>query len=139
MAIRHCQRCSRALVALTLVMGAAAVGVSPVAASNVTPQATRLTCGPKSSTHHPASGVGGSATYAANGAGTVTLLRQTQTSLKVTDADSRSGWQSSVVTRAGTRVHVGFQRVGDPHEQERFFARLNSTGTVITIVTQTCT
>lgn len=113
--------------------GSGAVSTKLVAASTAT------TCGPKSATHFPAPGVGHGATYTADSAGSVTLLQPSQTTLDVESVSHNSGWKDTVITESGTRVHVGFQRVGAPQEQERFWARLNSTGTIITIVLQSCT
>ena len=139
MVTEHLRRHSRALVAVALVVSGLAFAAAPVAASTAVQHAPNTTCGPKTATHHAAPGVGHSATYAANGAGTVTLLHQSQTTLHVTSVSPATGWKDSVVTATGTTVHVSFQRVGAPEEQERFFARLNSTGTRITIIIQSCT
>jgi hypothetical protein len=139
MIIEHPGRYSRALVAVALVVSGLAFAAAPVAASTAAPRAPSTACGPKTATHHTAPGVGHSATYAANSAGTVKMLQQTQTTLSVTSVSPATGWKDSVVTATGTTVHVSFQRVGAPEEQERFWARLNSTGTTITIVIQSCT
>jgi hypothetical protein len=138
MTIRHSHPSFRALVAAAFVVSGIAFAALPVAASTAT-HATTPVCGPKISSHHPAPGVGKSATYTANSAGSVTLLQQTQTTLNVKSASPASGWKDTVVTASGTTVHVGFQVVKAPEEQERFWARLNSTGTTISIVIQSCT
>jgi hypothetical protein len=139
MVTEHLGRHSRALVAVALVVSGLAFTAAPVAASTGVRHAPNTTCGPKTATHFAAPGVGQSATYAANSAGTVTMLQQSQTTLSVTSVSPATGWKDSVVTATGTTVHVSFQKVGDPADQERFFARLNSTGTRITIVIQSCT
>jgi hypothetical protein len=133
----HFHRCSRALVAAVLVVSGIAIAAPPVAASIAPSVAT--TCGPKVSSHQAAPGVGNSATYPASFAGSVTLLQQSKTTLKVKSVSPKSGWLDTVVTGSGTTVHVGFQKSGAAIEQERFWARLNSTGTVITTVLQSCT
>ena len=74
--------------------------------------------------------------------GTVTLLQRSNTALRVASADAKAGWKVNVVDRNGTRPHVGFQRIGMPNDQERFWARMNTTGTpgtVINTVIQSCT
>jgi hypothetical protein len=139
MVTEHLGRSSRALVAVALVVSGLALAAAPVAASTAAPHITNTTCGPKTATHFAAPGVGQSATYAANSAGTVTLLQESLTTLHVTSVSPAAGWKDSVVTATGTKVHVSFQQVGDPQEQERFWARLNSTGTRIAIVIQSCT
>jgi hypothetical protein len=110
-----------------------------VGASTSTSQATTTTCGVKSTSKHAAPAVGQSATYQVHLAGSVTVLHETLTTLKVTSVKPAAGWLDVVVTASGTKVHVGFQLLGAPLEQERFWARINSTGTVITTVLQTCT
>ncbi len=138
MTIRHSYPVSRVLVTAAFVVSGIAFAALPVGASSAT-HATTPVCGPKISSHYRAPGVGKSAIYTANSAGSVTLLQQTQTTLNVTSASPASGWKDTVVTASGTTVHVGFQGVKAPEEQERFWARLNSTGTIITIVIQSCT
>jgi hypothetical protein len=126
-----------ALLLSGMALAAPSVGAAPMGTPTVTP-----TCGPKTVSQQPSPGVGQQATYAVDGAGTVTLLQQSTSTLKVTDADARSGWKDSVLTRAGTRVHVGFQQIGAPEEQERFWARLNTLGTPgteVILVLQSCT
>jgi hypothetical protein len=86
--------------------------------------------------------VGHQALYAVDSAGTVTLLEQSTTTLKVTDADANSGWKEVVITGTAATVHVGFQQVGAPEEQARVWARLNTVGTpgtVVNLVLQSCT
>jgi len=64
------------------------------------------------------------------------------TTLRVTDTDPSHGWKYTVLTRTGTRPHVGFQEIGSPDNQERFWARMNTLGTpgtVINVVIQSCT
>lgn len=139
MVTEHLGRHTRALVAVVLVVSGSAFAAAPVAASTASLRAPSTSCGPKTTTHHAAPGVGHSATYAADVAGTVTLLQQSQTTLSVTSVSPATGWKDSVVTATGTTVHVSFQRVGDPQDQDRFWGRLNSTGTRITIVIQSCT
>lgn len=139
MTIRYSHRCSRVLIAAAVVVSGIAFAAPHVAASTPTSHATTPTCGPKTSSHQPAPGVGHSVTETAASAGSVTLRQQSLTTLKVTSVTPESGWKDTVVTRSGARVHVGFQQVGMPQEQERFWARLNSTGTVVTVVLQSCT
>ncbi len=129
-----------ALVAVFLmVVPVEARVVGAAASTSMTSAVTTITCGPKSSTQYPAPGVGLGATFGADSTGSVKLLQPTLTTLDVENVTPISGWKGTVVTETGTRVHVGFQQVGAPEEQVRFWARLSSTGTVITIVTQTCT
>jgi hypothetical protein len=139
MVTEHLGRSSRALVAVALVVSGLAFAVAPVAASTGAPHALSPQCGPKTATHFAAPGVGQSATYAANSAGTVTVLQQSQTTLSVTSVSPATGWKDSIVAATGTTVHVSFQRIGHEEEQERFWARVNSTGTRITIIIQSCT
>lgn len=139
MTILHMHRYGRALVTVVLVVSGIAFAGPPVAASTATAQVTGAICGTKSISSHPAPGVGTSATFAAAFAGSVTVLQQSTTTLNVTSAKPVSGWKATVITASGTTVHVGFQQVGLDNEQVRFWARLNSTGTTITIVIQTCT
>jgi hypothetical protein len=135
----HCQGYVGALIAVAMGIGGSVLTAVPVAASTATTPAPTATCGPSTSNHYLAPGVGHSFTYGAGPAGAVTLLQKTQTTLKVTSVSPASGWKATVVTAIGQKVHVGFQRVADPNEQERFWARLDSTGTRITIVVQSCT
>ncbi len=113
--------------------------VSGAAVSTSMTPAVTVTCGPKSITNFAAPGVGRGATYVAGTAGSVKLLQPSLTSLDVESVVPNSTWKGTVVTEKGIRVHVGFQQIGAPEEQVRFWGRLDSTGTVITIVTQTCT
>jgi hypothetical protein len=99
-------------------------------------------CGPKTVTAYPAPGIGGQEVFTVGSAGTVTLLQQSTSTLKVTDVDPTNGWKDTVLSRTGTRPHVGFQVVGNPNDQERFWARTNTIGTpgtVINVVVQSCT
>jgi hypothetical protein len=136
--VLHSHRCSRALVAAVLVLSGIAFAAPLVAASTSTAPAAGAICGTKSISKHPAPGVGKSATFAAPSAGSVTV-KQSTTTLKVTSATATSGWKDTVITASGTTVHVGFQMVKFDNEQERFWARLNATGTTITTIVQTCT
>jgi hypothetical protein len=139
MVIEHPQRHTRGLVAVALVVSGLAIAAAPVAASTATQHAQSTTCGPKTATHYTAPGVGQSATYAAHSAGTATLRQQSKTTLSVTSVSPATGWKDSIVTATGMTVHIAFQQVGNPQDQERFWARLNSTGTTVTIVIQSCT
>ncbi len=142
MTIWPIHRSARTLLTATLLLSGMAVAAPSAGAATVAPHAVTPTCGPKTVSQQPAPGVGQQAVYTVDSAGTVTLLEQSTTTLKVTDADARAGWKSVVLTRAGTRVHVGFQQVGAPEEQERFWARLNTLGTpgtVVNLVLQSCT
>jgi hypothetical protein len=142
MTLRHSHRYALLLVIATVAVSGLALAASPVAASTLAARATTPVCGPKTVTPYPAPGVGHIAEYTVRSAGTVTLLEQSTTTLKVTDADAKAGWKGTVITRTGTRVHVGFQQVGAPEEQERFWARLNTLGTpgtIVNVVLQSCT
>jgi hypothetical protein len=137
--ILHLHRCARALVAAVLVVSGIALAGPPVAASTATAQVVGAICGTKSISSHPAPGVGKSATFTVSPAGSVTILQLSTTTLKVTSTTHTSGWKATVITAIGQTVHVGFQQVAFDNEQERFWARLNSTGTKIITVLQTCT
>ena len=52
---------------------------------------------------------------------------------------ANAGWKDTILTWAGTRVHVRLQQVGAPQEHERFWSRLNTAGTVVNIILQSCT
>jgi hypothetical protein len=137
--ILHLHRFSRGLIAAGLVVSAIAFAGPPVAAATAPTLAAGAVCGTKSIAKHAAPGVGKSVTFAASTAGSVTLVQLTTTTLKVTSAIPASGWKATVITATGTTVHVGFQQVGLDNEQVRFWARLNTTGTRITTILQTCT
>lgn len=142
MARRHVHRTARPLLTMALLFSGMALAASPVGASTGASRAATPTCGPKTVTQQAAPGVGHQADYTIGSAGTVTLLEQSTTTLMVTDADANSGWKDVIITSAGTRVHVGFQLVGAPEEQERVWARLNTLGTpgtVVNLVRQSCT
>jgi hypothetical protein len=133
-------RSVRAVIAAAVVVGAMACVATPVGASSKAPSTT--TCGPKTVTPHAAPGVGNTETFNVDNAGTVTLLQKSKTTLKVTTAQAASGWKVNVVTSGvSTRPHVGFQQTGVPANQERFWARMNTTGTpgtVINVLIQSC-
>jgi hypothetical protein len=138
MTLWHPLRTGRVVLAAAVVLGGTALAATPVGASS----ASAITCGPKAVTSYPAPGVGNHELFKVDSAGTVQLLQESNTTLRVTDADSNSGWKNTVITREGTRVHVGFQQIGNPNDQERFWARMNTTGTpgtVINVVIQSCT
>jgi len=137
--ILHLHRYSRALIATALVVSAIAFAGPPVAAATAPTLAAGAICGTKSVTKHPAPGVGKSATITASTAGSVTVVQLTTTTLKVMSATPASGWKATVITASGTTVHVGFQMVGFDNEQVRFWARLNTTGTRMAVILQTCT
>jgi hypothetical protein len=137
--ILHLHRYARGLIATALVVSAIAFAGPPVAASTAPTLAAGAICGTKSIVKHPAPGVGKIATFTASTSGTVTLVQLTATTLKVTSATPASGWKATVITASGTTVHVGFQLVGFDNEQARFWARLNTTGTRIAAILQTCT
>ncbi len=140
MNIRHFHLGSRALVVAALaVSGIAFAGAPMTASAAVVAHTATPQCGPKVATHYQAPGVGVSATYTADSAGSVTLLDQGVGTLKVTHVSHKSKWMDTVITGTGTTIHVGFQGIGAPQEKERFWARLNSSFTVITIVIQSCT
>jgi type IV secretory pathway VirJ component len=133
----HCQRYFGAVIAVAIGIGGTLVGAAPVAASTATSGA--VVCGPATSSHYQAPTVGGSASYAAGSAGSVTVLHKRVLTLEVTAVYPNSGWKDTVITAISQKVHVGFQGTVDPNEQERFWARLDSTGTRITIIVQSCT
>jgi hypothetical protein len=139
---RHSHRFAYGLAVGTVVISGFVFAALPAAASTGRAGATSPTCGPKTVTQFTAPGVGQQATYNVRRAGTVTLLEVSTTTLKVTDTDTASGWKDTVIVKMGTRVHVGFQQVGAPEEQERFWARLNTAGTpgtAVNVVLQSCT
>jgi hypothetical protein len=126
------------VLATAIVLGGVTFAAAPVAAS----AGSGPTCGPKTVTPHAAPGVGSQEVFTVGSAGTVTLLQESNTVLKVTDTDPTHGWKYTVLTRSGMRPHVGFQGVGMPNKQERFWARMNTLGTpgtVINVVIQSCT
>jgi hypothetical protein len=135
----HRQRSFGALISVAIGIGGTLVAATPVAASTATSGAVAVVCGPATSSHYKAPTVGGSASYAAGSAGSVTVLHKRVLTLEVTAVNPNSGWKGTVITAIGQKVHVGFQGTVDPNEQERFWARLDSTGTRITIVDQSCT
>jgi hypothetical protein len=138
---RQSHRLAHALVVGTVVLSGFAFAASPAAASTGRSGTTSPTCGPKTVTQFTAPGVGQQATYNVRRAGTVTLVEVSTTTLEVTDADAALGWKDTVIVRMGSRVHVGFQEVGAPEEQERFWARLNTVGTpgtIVNVVLQSC-
>lgn len=138
MTIWHPYRSGRALLIGAVVLSGMAIAATPVGAST----AAGPTCGPKTVTAHPAPGIGSQELFTVGSGGTVTLLQESNTTLKVTDADARAGWKVSVIIRSSTRPHVGFQKIGMPNKQERFWARMNTLGppgTVINVVIQSCT
>jgi len=141
MTIWNAHRPLRAVLTTALVVGSMALAATPVGASSTAP-ASGIKCGPKTVTPHPAPGVGKEESFTVGNGGTVTLLQRSNTALRVASADAKAGWKVNVVSRNGPRPHVGFQRVGVPNDQERFWARMNTTGTpgtVINTVIQSCT
>jgi len=138
MTIWHPYRSGRALLIGAVVLGGMAWAATPVGAST----AAGPTCGPKTVTAHPAPGVGNAELFTVPKAGTVTLRQLSTTTLQVIDTDPTHGWKYTVLSREGTRPHVGFQGIGAPDNQERFWARMNTLGppgTVINVVIQSCT
>jgi hypothetical protein len=113
------------------------IAATPAAASS------GITCGPKSTTNNPAPGKGNTAKFTVGNGGTVTLVQESNTTLRVTSASAKSGWKVNVATsQTSTHPHVGFQRLGMPNDQERFWAHLNTTGTpgtVLTVLIESCT
>jgi hypothetical protein len=141
MTIWHAQRATKTVLSVALLLSGMAFAALPVGAATIAARAVNPVCGPKTVTSQPSPGVGKEATYAVDGAGTVTMFQESTTMLKITDADANASWNASVRTLAGVRVHVGFQQVGQPQEQERFWARLNTLGTPgtdVNIVLQSC-
>ena len=139
MSISQPLRSARVVLAAAVVLGGMTIAATPVGAST---RAAGITCGPKTVTAHPAPGVGQQETFTVGAGGTVTLQQLSTTTLKVTDADANSGWKVQIITRSSTRPHVGFQGIGMPDNQVRFWARLNTLGTpgtVINVVLQSCT
>jgi hypothetical protein len=132
-------RSARTVLAVAVVLGGMTIAATPAAASTTS---RGITCGPKTVTAHPAPGIGASEVFTVGSAGTVTLRQLSNTTLQVTDTDPTHGWKYHVFSRSGSRPHVGFQGVGTPDKQERFWARMNTLGTpgtVINIVIQSCT
>ncbi len=131
-------RSGRAVLATAVVLGGMAFAATPVGASTT----STPTCGPKTVTAHPAPGIGNPEVFTVGTAGTVTLRQLSNTTLRVIDTDPTHGWKYHVITRTGTRPHVGFQGQSNPNNQERFWARMNTLGTpgtVINVVIQSCT
>lgn len=134
-------RSARSVLAVAVVLGGMTIASTPVAASS-TASGSGPTCGPKTVTAHPAPGIGGTEVFTVGSAGTITLRQLSNTTLRITDTDPTHGWKYHVVSRSGTRPHVGFQGTGNPNRQERFWARMNTfgtPGTVINVVIQSCT
>jgi hypothetical protein len=133
-------RSARAVLAIAVVLGGIAVAATPAAAAST---ASGITCGPKSTTNNAAPGIGGQAKFTVGNGGSVTLLQESNTTLRVTSANAKSGWKVNVATsQTSTHPHVGFQRLGMPNDQERFWAHLNTKGTpgtVLTTVIESCT
>jgi hypothetical protein len=132
-------RSARTILAVAVVLGGMTVATTPVAAS----AAAGITCGPKSTTNHAAPGIGNQASFPVGNGGTVTLVQESDTTLRVTDAHAKSGWKVNVATsHTSTHPHVGFQRIGVPNDQERFWGHMNTAGTpgtVLTVVIESCT
>jgi hypothetical protein len=139
MTIWHSFRSARTVIATVVVLGGMTIAASPAAASS----GAGITCGPKSTTNDPAPGISSQAKFAVGNGGTVTLVQESNTTLRVTSASAKSGWKVNVATsQTSTHPHVGFQRLGMPNDQERFWAHLNTTGTpgtVLTVVIESCT
>jgi hypothetical protein len=132
-------RSVRVVLAAAVVLGGITVAATPVGAST----APGITCGPKSTTNHPAPGIGNQSKFTVGKGGTVTLVQESTTTLRVTAAQANSGWKVNVATsQTSAHPHVGFQRLGTPNDQERFWAHLNTKGTpgtVLTVVIESCT
>jgi hypothetical protein len=132
-------RMAGSVLAIAVVLGGMTIAATPAAASTT----AGITCGPKSTTNHPAPGIGNQASFPVGDGGTVTLAQEGKTTLRVTDAQANSGWKVNVATsHTSTHPHVGFQRIGMPNDQERFWAHLNTKGTpgtVLTVVIESCT
>jgi len=130
---------ARTVLAVAVVLGGMTIAATPAAAST----ASGITCGPKSTTNNPAPGIGNTAKFTVGNGGTVTLVQESNTTLRVTSANAKSGWKVNVATsQTSTHPHVGFQRLGMPNDQERFWAHLNTAGipgTVLTTVIESCT
>jgi hypothetical protein len=128
----------RSLILGLVVFGAMMLTALPAQAGSGS--AVTTTCGPKSINHYPAPGVGtGGTFYNAGAAGSVKLLQLSQTNLDVEATTDNPGWKDTVITEHGVRVHVGFQQIGAPQNQERFWARLDPSGATIAIIVQSCT
>jgi hypothetical protein len=130
---------ARAVLAISVVLGGMTIAATPAAAST----APGLTCGPKSTANNPAPGHGIQASFPVGNGGTVTLVQESNTTLRVTDAKANSGWKVNVATsQTSADPHVGFQRIGMPNDRERFWAHMNTKGTpgtVLTTVIESCT
>jgi hypothetical protein len=131
---------ARTVVAIAVVLGGMTIATTPAAAAST---ASGITCGPKNTTNNPAPGVGNQAKFAVGNGGSVTLVQESNTTLRVTSASAKSGWKVNVATsQTSTHPHVGFQRLGMPNDQERFWAHLNTKGTpgtVLTVIIESCT
>jgi hypothetical protein len=140
MTLWHPLRSTRAVLAIAVALGGMAIAATPAAAST---SGSGITCGPKSTTNNPAPGIGNSAKFTVGNGGTVTLVQESNTTLRVTSANAKSGWKVNVATsQTSTHPHVGFQRLGMPNDQERFWAHMNTKGTpgtVLTTVIESCT
>jgi hypothetical protein len=139
MTIRQPIRSARAVLAVAVALGGMTIAATSAAAAASAPG---ITCGPKTVTAHPAPGIGASEVFTVGSAGTVTLRQLSNTTLRVTDTDPTHGWKYTILSRSGSRPHVGFQGAGKPDNQERFWARMNTRGTpgtVINVVIQSCT
>ena len=97
-----------------------------------------VTCGTKSATRYAAPGVGKTATYQAATSGSVTVLQSATATLTVQSVTPAAGWTDTVRTSSGAKVDVIF-RSKSPLAQERFTARVNSTGSKITVILVSCT
>jgi hypothetical protein len=132
-------RSAPVVLALAGALGGMTIAATPAAAST----ASGITCGPKSTTSQAAPGIGHQASFPVGNGGTVTLVQESNTTLRVTDAHADSGWKVNVATsQASAHPHVGFQRIGMPNDQERFWAHMNTKGTpgtVLTEVIESCT
>jgi hypothetical protein len=109
------------------------VGVLPAQAA-----AHIATCAPKIVTHVTAPGVGNITLAKAAGAGHVTLMETSSAALQVRGVAPVSKWKVTIVTADGAKVHVTFDRMSSTHSI-RFYARMDSAGTRITVITVACT
>src|ERR1700722_5013660 len=86
---------ARTVVAIAVVLGGMTIAATPAAASTTAPG---ITCGPKSTTNNPAPGHGNQASFPVGNGGTVTLVQESNTTLRVTDAKAASGRKVNVAT-----------------------------------------
>jgi hypothetical protein len=121
------------LTACLLASTGAALSMVPAAAA-----APAVSCAPKTVTPLTAPGIGNTQVVRAASAGNVKVQQQGVTALDVKEIDTAPGWTDTVLTGSGDRLHLTFDRIGSTHVV-RFYARLNPTGTRLSVITVVCT